>query len=101
MADQQVLATGGLTLDDATIQAFTANFGGQVLRPGDDGFDAARKVWNGMIDRTPALIARCTGVADVMAAVDFARANNLLIAVRGGGHNAAGLAVCDRGLVID
>jgi FAD/FMN-containing dehydrogenase len=72
-----------------------------VLAPGDDGYEAARRIWNGMIDRRPAVIARCAGVADVMAAVRFAREEGLPIAVRGGGHGVAGRAVCDDGIVID
>jgi FAD/FMN-containing dehydrogenase len=72
-----------------------------VIAPGDEGYDAARLVWNGLIDKYPALIARPTGVADVVAAVNFARARGLEVAVRGGGHNVAGTAVCDDGLVID
>jgi FAD/FMN-containing dehydrogenase len=90
-----------ITLDEATVQGFDISLHGELLRPGDAGFDAARKVWNGMIDKTPALIARCAGVADVIAAVNFARAQQLLVAVRGGGHNVAGNGVCDGGLVID
>jgi FAD/FMN-containing dehydrogenase len=74
---------------------------GGIVVPGEDGYDAARAVWNGMIDRRPAVIARCTGTADVAAAVRFARAHALPVAVRGGGHNAAGGAVCDGGVVID
>jgi len=74
---------------------------GTLVKPGDDGYDDARKVYNGMIDRKPRLIARCADVADVMAAVKFGRANDLLTAVRGGGHNGGGLGVCDDGLVID
>lgn len=77
------------------------NFRGQLLAPADSGYDEARKVWNGMIDKRPAIIACCTGVADVIQCVNFARANNLLLAVRGGGHNLSGNAVCDAGLVID
>lgn len=91
--------TGRLT--DTAIQEFSAGLRGQVVRPGDAGYDEARMVWNGMIDRHPGMIVRCAGVADVIAAVNFARANDLLVAVRGGGHNAAGLAVCDGGMVID
>jgi FAD/FMN-containing dehydrogenase len=74
---------------------------GELLRPDDPGYEAARKVWNGSIDRFPTLIARCAGVADVIAAVKFARDNGLLVAVRGGGHSFPGLSVCDDGLVID
>ena len=72
-----------------------------VLRQGDAGYDDARKVWNGMIDKRPALIARFTGVADVIDAVNFACTNDLLVSVRGGGHNITGNAVCDGGLMID
>jgi FAD/FMN-containing dehydrogenase len=90
-----------VTIDQSTIEALAAAFRGELLRPGDEGYDAARRVWNGMIDRRPALIARCTGVADVVSAVNFARANELLIAVRGGGHSVAGNGVCDDGVMID
>jgi FAD/FMN-containing dehydrogenase len=76
-------------------------FRGALLEPSDDGYDTARKIWNGAIDKRPRLIARCTGVADVLAAVRFARERNLVVAVRGGGHNVAGTAVCDDGLVVD
>ena len=74
---------------------------GRLIRPGDADYDAARQVWNGMVDKRPQLIARCAGVADVIAAVNFGREHGLPIAVRGGGHNVAGSAVCDDGLVID
>jgi hypothetical protein len=76
-------------------------FRGELLRPQDSGYEGARKVWNGSITRFPALIARCAGVADVIAAVKFAKDNGLLVAVRGGGHSFPGLSVCDGGLVID
>jgi FAD/FMN-containing dehydrogenase len=74
---------------------------GPVLGPGDEGYDAARRIWNGAIDRRPACIARCTGVADVVAAVRFARERDLRVAVRSGGHGVGGQALCDGGLVID
>src|SRR5918911_976812 len=88
-------------LGEATLGDLQASLRGALLRPGDDGYDAARRVWNGMIDKRPALIARCAGAADVITAVQFARSHNVQVAVRGGGHNVAGHAVCDDGLVID
>jgi FAD/FMN-containing dehydrogenase len=98
------IATGegsDVILEEATVQDFAAQLRGPLLRPGDTGYDAARAVWNGMIDRSPALIARCTGVADVMAAVRFARTHEILVSVKGGGHNITGNAVCEGGLMID
>ena len=86
---------------ETTIRELRSSLRGDVLRPGDAGYDEARRLWNGMIDRSPGLIVRCAEVADVVRAVDFARINDLLLAVRGGGHNAAGLGSCDGGLVID
>jgi FAD/FMN-containing dehydrogenase len=74
---------------------------GPLLAPGEAGYDEARSVWNAMIDRRPALVARCLGVADVMACVRFARENDLLLCMKGGGHNIAGLAVADGGLLLD
>ena len=76
-------------------------FRGELLHPGDPGYEDARRVWNGSISRFPALIARCAGVADVITAVRFARDTGLLVAVRGGGHSFPGLSVCDGGLLID
>ncbi len=76
-------------------------FRGELVLPGDAGYDDARSVWNGMIDRRPALIARCTSTADVVAAVDAARASGLTVSVRGGGHSVTGHATCDDGIVID
>lgn len=88
------------TLTEAA-QVLQQQMRGQVILPSHPEYDEARRVWNGMIDKYPALIARCTGVADVITAVNFAREHDLLVAVRGGGHNVAGHATCDGGLVID
>jgi len=86
---------------DMRIDSLRNGFSGILLQPGDDGFDAARVVWNGMIDRKPAVIARCRNAADVGAAVRFARDNGLCVAIRSGGHNVAGYAVCEAGVMID
>jgi FAD/FMN-containing dehydrogenase len=88
-------------LNEAAIAAFRSSLRGELIEPGDSSYEAARKVYNAMIERRPRLIARCADVADVMAAVKFAREQRLLVAIRGGGHNAGGLGVCDGGLVID
>ncbi len=96
------MTTGGYTvLQDAAIQGFKASLRGQLIQPGDSNYDDARQVWNANIDKRPALIACCTGVADVINAVNFARNHSLLVSVRGGAHSFAGTAVCDGGLVID
>ena len=83
------------------ISDFKTKLRGPLIQPDDGDYDATRVVWNGMIDRRPSLIARCHSVADVIAAVSFARAHGMRVAVRGGGHNVAGYAVCDEGLMID
>jgi FAD/FMN-containing dehydrogenase len=88
-------------LDETALRELEGSFRGELVRPGDPSYDEHRKVWNGSIDRSPALIARCAGVADVMAAVRLAREAGLLVAVRGGGHSFPGLSVCDGGIVID
>lgn len=88
-------------IDAAGVEALSANFAGRLLRPGDDHYDEARRIWNGHVDRRPALIAQCSGPADVVAAVRFSRERELLVAVRGGGHAVAGHAVCDDGVLID
>jgi FAD/FMN-containing dehydrogenase len=88
-------------LQQARIDDLRKHLRGQVLRPGDAAYDEARQIWNATIDRKPALIARCTSTEDVLECVKFARDTELLVSVRGGGHNIAGNAVCDDGLMID
>lgn len=89
------------TISDDIIEGFRANLRGDVLLPGDEGYDDRRRVWNAMVDKHPAMIACCTGTADVVTAVNFARTHGLKLAVKGGGHNVAGSATNDGGLVID
>ncbi len=101
MTEQQATKSQATVIEETVVQKFKASLRGELLRPNDDGYETARKIWNGMIDRHPALIVRCAGAGDVVSAVNFARENKLLVAVRGGGHNAAGNAVCDDGVVID
>jgi FAD/FMN-containing dehydrogenase len=91
----------GAPVDAAAIDAFAATLAGRAIRPGEPDYDAARRIWNAAVDRRPGLIARCHGVADVVATVRFARANRVAVTVRGGGHNVAGRSLCDDGLVID
>jgi FAD/FMN-containing dehydrogenase len=88
-------------LDEAALRELRGSFRGQVIRPGDPSYDEQRKIWNGSIDRSPALITRCVGVADVISAVRFARGIDLPVAVRSGGHSFPGLSLCDGGMVID
>jgi FAD/FMN-containing dehydrogenase len=89
------------TVGEATAQELRDALKGELIAPSDQGYDEARSVWNGMIDRRPALIARCVDTSDVVAAIGFGRTEGLTVAVRGGGHNVAGNATCDGGLVID
>jgi len=89
------------TIENAVIEDFKSTLRGTVLQAGDVEYDAARTIWNAMIDRRPALIVRCAGTADVLASVAFASRHDLPLAIRGGGHNIAGSALCDDGLVID
>ena len=89
------------TISEETLAAFADKLRGEAALPGEDGYEAARTIWNAAIDRRPALAARCRGPADVIHALKFAREQKLLVAVRGGGHNIAGNAVCDGGLLID
>jgi FAD/FMN-containing dehydrogenase len=89
------------TLDEQSVVTLRTQLRGELVRPGDPHYDEARRVYNGMIDKRPALIARAADVADVVSAVNFGRENGLTVAVRGGGHNGPGLGTCDDGLVID
>src|SRR4051795_6249225 len=88
-------------LGEATVQELREAVRGVVLSPGDPGYAEASQIWNGAHDARPAVIVRCTGVADVIASIGFARSNDLEIAVRGGGHSIAGFSTCDDGIVID
>src|SRR5690348_2435990 len=88
-------------LRPALMQGLKAHLHGEVICPPDQGYDAARRVWNGRIDKYPAAIIRCANRVDVETAVAFAREHHLLVAVRSGGHSLSGSSVCDAGLVID
>jgi FAD/FMN-containing dehydrogenase len=88
-------------LDDAALGVLRGGVTGQVIVPSDAGYDDARRVWNGNVDRRPAVVVRCSGVADVQFAVGFAREHALLVSVRGGGHSAPGYGTNDGGIVID
>src|SRR5438128_2919767 len=89
-------------LGEATVQELREAVRGEIVTPGGEGYAEASRIWNGAHDgRRPALVVRCTGAADVIAAVGFARSNDLTIAVRGGGHSVAGFSTCDDGIVID
>ena len=94
--------TGGHTvLGEAAVRQLQTSLHGELLLPSNASYEGTRKVWNGMVDKRPALIARDTGAADVIAAVTIAREHDLLVSVRGGGHSVAGNAVCNGGLMID
>ncbi|HWN83195.1 MAG TPA: FAD-dependent oxidoreductase, partial [Candidatus Udaeobacter sp.] len=88
-------------MSEDTLTTLRGRLRGQLCLPGEPGYDTARTIWNAMIDRRPALIVRAAGAADVIVAVNLAREHGLLLAVRGGGHNIAGNAVCDGGLMLD
>ncbi len=88
-------------ITDAAVNEFKAKLRGQLLSPSDEGYESARRVYNGMIDRRPRWISRCFNIAAVISSVQFARDNDVLVAIRGGGHNAGGLGCCEGGLVID
>jgi len=103
MTDVKAVSREGsdVAIEGSAIEALSEGLRGDVLTPQSRDYESSRLVWNGMIDRRPALIARCSGTADVVDAVDFAREHDLLVAVRGGGHNVAGFGTCDGGIVID
>ena len=88
-------------LNSTKIEEFASQIRGEITLPGEANYDEARKVYNGMINKRPGMLVKCVDVADVISAVNFGRENNLLVAVRGGGHNGGGLGICDDGLVID
>jgi hypothetical protein len=97
----KTLAGAECLLGDDAVESFGKSLRGTLLRPGDGGYDEARRVWNGMNDKRPGLIVQCAGVADVIAAVNLARDHGLLLAVRGGDHSVAGHSVCEGGVMID
>ncbi|MEO8132547.1 MAG: FAD-binding oxidoreductase [Betaproteobacteria bacterium] len=101
MTTLKTIAGSPVEIAPEALQAFKAGFRGAVLAPDASEYEETRKIWNAMIDRRPGLIVRCTGAADVVQAVRFARQHGLLVSVRGGGHNIAGLAVCEGGMMID
>ncbi len=96
-----VRAKNGSVINEKIIEDFKSGLRGQLIKPGDENYDSVRKIWNGMINKYPSLIVRCMGTADVIHSVNFARNNGIIVSVRGGGHNIAGLATCDGGMMID
>ena len=97
----ETVFTGTVSISAEAMAAFRAGLSGSLLQPQDSGYDDARSIYNGMIDRHPAFVVRCADVADVIRCVNFARENQITVAIRGGGHNGPGLGTCDNGLVID
>jgi hypothetical protein len=87
--------------EEEVVQEFAINLRGEMIRPEDDGYDTARAIFNGMVNKRPAMIVRCAGTSDVIQGVNFARTHNLLLSVRGGGHSIAGKAVCNGGVMLD
>ena len=101
MASRELINSKGDVVSENRIDEFRVRFRGEVIGPDDAAYDTARRIWNASVDRHPGMIARGSGAADVVDAVNFARENGLLVAVRGGGHNVGGRALCDGGMVID
>ncbi len=103
MKDVRVATMAGAEtiIKGVAVDAFKVSLRGDLLRPGDDAYDTSRKIWNRMIDKRPSLIVRCAGAGDVVHSVQFAREHELVVAVRGGGHNIAGNCVCEGGLMVD
>ena len=101
MTVRKLRSRSGVTLESSRLDDFKSGFAGEVILPSHAEYDLARRIWNASIDKYPGMIARCRGVADVVHAVNLARANDIRVAVRGGGHNVGGRALCDDGIVID
>jgi FAD/FMN-containing dehydrogenase len=101
MSTRKLISIGGKVVEEGAIKKFEAGLRGGLIRPGDSDYETARQVRNRAIDRHPGMIVRCAAESDVIRAVGFARDNDLLVAVRGGGHSYAGHSVCDHGMVID
>jgi FAD/FMN-containing dehydrogenase len=101
MNDRGVTTNSGAMVDDHVLEEFEATLRGDVIHAGDEGYDEARTIFNAMIDKRPGIIVKSAGVADVMSSVNFARANDVPLAVRSVGHNVAGISLCDGGIVID
>src|ERR1700682_5253744 len=103
MAERRFLTVSGVekAIDETLVDKLGFSLRGRLLRPDDDDYDAVRRVWNGMVDKRPALIAQCAASAAVVDVVRCARARELRVSVRGGGHNIAGKSVCEGGLMID
>ena len=101
MSTRSLIDRTGNNVDPATLEPFLTAFRGAVIQDGDADYESARRIWNASIDKRPGLIVRCSGLADVITAVRFARDHGLLVAIRGGGHNVGGRALCDGGVVID
>jgi FAD/FMN-containing dehydrogenase len=101
MPTEQLVDLQGKVVNQKSLEQLQSAFRGELISPGDSSYDSARRIWNASIEKYPGLIARCSGTADVVTAVRFARENNVLVAVRGGGHNVGGRALCDDGMVVD